>query len=699
MPINTPDAPFDKFTTLIEFVRHRAATQGDQIAYTFLRDGETEEIGLSYQELDLRARTIAAQLQQLGQPGRNALLVYPPGLDFIAAFFGCLYAGAVAVPAYPPEPVRMDRTLPRLCAIAQDADPLAILTTTNGLAMQDKLIAINPDFTRMQWLTTDQLTYAMASEWSDPIIKSTDLAYLQYTSGSTAAPKGVMITHANTLANLALGTALNGFTPDTTAVGWVPLYHDLGLIAYLLGPIYNGFHAVLMSPLHFLQRPVRWLQAISRYRATHNAAPPFGYDLCVRKTDSEQRATLDLSCWQVAGAGAEPVRPATLQRFAKTFAPCGFQDKAFYPTYGMAESVLYVAGGKTAPGPPVFAGNKPDEIHNPQNVKDPDQYDNVPMLTGCGFTRQGHQLLIVDPQSCAPCAPTQTGEIWASGPSIAQGYYNRKTESEYCFRAFTQDGKGPFMRTGDLGYIADQELFVTGRIKDLIIIRGRNHYPQDIELTAENSHPALRKGCCAAFSIEMGRAEHQTEHLIMVQEMRWNYPKETDLAALLQIIRQAIVKAHDIDPGALVLIKPGSIFKTSSGKIQRHACKSAFLEKELVVLKQWHQKTPSDSQSKPLRRSVNFQAEMVAQQRVNAEKLIQTWLVNQVTESLGIAKESLDPSADFDSYGLDSMTIVLLTGELEDWLGLPIPPEAVYDYPSIQKLACYLAALSVPVDS
>lgn len=679
----SPNAPNNTFNTLNEFIRHRAAVQGDRIAYTFLRDGETEEINLSYRELDLQARAIAAQLQQLNQPGRNALLVYPPGLDFITAFCGCLYAGVVAAPAYPPEPVRMDRTLPRLYAIAQDADPVAILTNSHGMAMQAKLGAMNPAFKLTAWIATDQPNDALASEWVEPLVRSHDLAYLQYTSGSTAAPKGVMITHANTLANLSLGTELNGFTSETTAVGWVPLYHDLGLIAYVLGPIYNGFHAVLMSPLHFLQRPIRWLRAITRYRASHNAAPPFGYDLCVRKTDPEHCNRLDLSCWKVAGVGAEPIRPETLQRFAQTFGPYGFQEKAFYPTYGMAESVLYVAGGKSSPGPPVCSDAQPD------------QNGVGTTLTGCGHTRQGHQLQIVDPHSRKPCEPNQTGEIWVAGPSIAQGYYNRPEESESSFRVYTQDGQGPFLRTGDLGYISGNELFITGRIKDLIIIRGRNHYPQDIELTVENSHPDLRKGCCAAFGLDMGEDGQGREQLAVVQEMRWNYPKEIDWQELLQTMRQAIVQAHDIDPGALVLIKPGSIFKTSSGKIQRHACKSAYRKKELAVLAQWRRKR--SHQTGP--EAPSFPDNPLHRKRDDAQKMIQAWLVERVTASLGVEPDAIDPRAPFDSYGLDSMTVVLLTGELEEWLGFPIPPEAVYDYPSIQTFACYLAELAVPAES
>ncbi|HEV7786800.1 MAG TPA: fatty acyl-AMP ligase, partial [Thermoanaerobaculia bacterium] len=445
---------------LTEALRETAVSRPGQIAFTFL-DEAGAATDLSYADLDRRALAIAARLQELGGAGQRALLLYPPGLEFVAAFLGCLYGGVVAVPAYPPT---SERTLPRLLAIAQDARPVLALTTSARLDKLQTLAARLPGFDSLAWVETDRIAADLAGAWRDPQPGPDTLAFLQYTSGSTAAPKGVMVSHGNLFHNEEMIRRAFGQSADSVIVGWLPLYHDMGLIGNVLQPLYLGAHCILQTPATFLQRPLSWLAAISRYRATTSGAPNFAYDLCVRRIGAEQRAGLDLASWEVAFNGAEPVRPDTLERFAAAFAPQGFRRKAFYPCYGLAEATLFVSGGGKGALPVVEAAGARG-------------------LVGCGRPWMDQRLAVVDPESGRPVSDGQEGEIWISGPSVAQGYWGQPEATERDFRARlagdpADAGEGPFLRTGDLGFLRGGELFVTGRLKDLIIVRGRNHYPQ-----------------------------------------------------------------------------------------------------------------------------------------------------------------------------------------------------------------------------
>ncbi len=563
-------------STLVELLRGRALHQPDQRAYTFLVDGETEEVHLTYGELDLQARTIGALLQSLGANGERVLLLYPPGLEYIAAFFGCLYAGVAVVPAYPPRP---NRPMTRLQAIVADAEARVVLTTTHILSNMERWFAHAPELQALRWLATDNIASDMVEEWRDPAVNSDMLAFLQYTSGSTAASRGVMLTHANLLHNLALIRRQFGLTSDSRGMIWLPPYHDMGLIGGLLEPLYGGAPVTLMSPIIFLQRPFRWLQAISRSRATHSGGPNFAYDLCIRKITPEQRATLDLSCWEVAFNGAEPIRAETLERFAATFEPCGFCRVAFYPTYGLAEATLIVTGGLKA-DPPVVTIVQGAELEQNRAVAASVENEDTRTLVSSGQTGLDQKITIVDPNSLTQCPPDRLGEIWVSGPSIAQGYWNRPEETEQTFRAYMADtGEGPFLRTGDLGFLKDGELFVSGRLKDLIIIRGQNHYPQDIERTVEQSYRQIRPGCCAAFSVEITGEER----LVVMAEVE-RYYRNLDIDRVVGAIRQSVVEHHDLQVYAVLLLKPGSIPKTTSGKIQHYACRAGFLAGDLEVV-------------------------------------------------------------------------------------------------------------------
>ena len=573
------------YSTLVEILRWRALHQPDRLVYTFLPDGETEELHLTYADLDRRARAIAAMLQGLGAYGERALLVYPPGLEFVAGFFGCLYAGVIAIPVYPPLPSRLDRTLPRFHAILNDARPVAALTSSRLLSLLEPMFSQAPDVKALHWLATDTAESLLAEGWQEPALNSASLAFFQYTSGSTAAPRGVMVTHGNLLHNLSLITLGLEWTHETRVLCWLPLYHDLGLIGGLLEPLYCGSTAVLMSPMVVLQRPLRWLQAISRTRATCSGGPNFIYDLCTRKITPEQRVALDLSSWDLAFSCAEPIRYETLERFAVTFASCGFRREAFYPSYGLAEVTLAASGGLKAAPPVTFTIQRAALEHN-QVVSVSEGDEGTKTLVGCGQSLGDQKIVIVHPETLTRCLPDEVGEIWISGLSVAQGYWNRPEDTNQTFRVYLRDtGEGPFLRTGDLGFLKDGELFITGRLKDLIIIDGYNHYPQDIELTVERSHPLLRPSCCAAFSADVGGEER----LVIVAEVERHQLKRDqslDVETIVQSIRRAVAKYHELGVYAVLLLKPGTIPKTSSGKIQRHACRANFLTGSLDVIKE-----------------------------------------------------------------------------------------------------------------
>jgi acyl-CoA synthetase (AMP-forming)/AMP-acid ligase II/7-keto-8-aminopelargonate synthetase-like enzyme/acyl carrier protein len=563
--------------TLVDLLRWRASRQPKRRAYTFLADGETEDSSANHEELDQQARAIAARLQNLGVAGgERALLFYPPGLEYVAAFLGCLYAGVVAVPAYPP---RLNRPISRLRAMAADSKATVALTTTHILSNLERRLAHAPEMKSLRWLATDD-GEDPEGEWRRPEVGGDTLALLQYTSGSTVAPKGVMVTHSNLLHNLATIYHGLGYTPDSQMVSWLPPYHDMGLIGGVLEPLYGGFPAALMPPVSFLQRPLGWLRTISRLGADTGGGPNFAFDLCCSKVTPEERATLDLSSWTVAFSGAEPIRQETLERFATTFAPCGFRWEAFYPTYGLAEATLIVSGGSNM-APPVVLSVEGAELERNRVVVVPAGDKSNRALVGCGRALADQKIVVVNPESLTRCSTDRVGEIWVAGPSVAQGYWGRPEETKYAFRAYLADtGEGPFLRTGDLGFLRHGELFVTGRLKDLIIIRGRNHYPQDIEQTVEQSHVALRPDGCAAFSVETDEGEQ----LVIVQELERRFIRSVDVDEVVAFIRRAVAEHHELQAHAVVLIRTGSIPKTSSGKIQRQATRAAYLDGTLAAV-------------------------------------------------------------------------------------------------------------------
>src|SRR5215207_1665862 len=547
-----------------ETLAERAREQPDDVAFTFL--GDEGESPLTYGELDQRARAIGAAIREAGGTGKRAVVVYPPGLDYVAALFGCFRAGAVAVPAYPPDPTRPERAFTRLVAIVRDARPRLLLTIG---ALRDALAAgLDGSVDTMRFLTTDSLPGGADAEPAPDRAWGDGPALLQYTSGTTASPRGVMISHANLLRNSDFIRRAFGMSARSRGVIWLPPYHDMGLVGGVLQPVFTGFPCALMSPLTFLRRPLSWLRAVSDHRATVSGGPNFAYDVCVRRIGAEDAAELDLSDWEIAFNGAEEVRRATIDAFSERFAHAGFRREAFYPCYRLAEGTLMVTGGKKL-RKPVFR-NRGDPGEQPRSV------------AACGSPDRDHVVLIVDPESREPVAEGQAGEIWTAGPSVAGGYWRRPAETERCFAAsLATTGQGPFLRSGDFGFLLDGELFVTGRIKDVLIVRGRNYYPTDVELACEATSPELRKGCGAAFGFEReGR-----ERVAVVYEVADGPGRDDD--AVITAIRRATAYAIEAQVDAVVLIAPRTIPKTSSGKVQRHVCRKLFLERRLEAVAEW----------------------------------------------------------------------------------------------------------------
>ena len=554
-------------------LRHRASAQPDEPAYTFLRDGETEASAFTWAALDRASRTVAAWLQARLSPGDRALLLYPPGLEFIAAFFGCLYAGVLAVPALPPQGGRARRGLDRLASIAADAEPRCTLTSSElelQLARESRNGLPGAIELGTPWVATDRLPGDLADDWRPLGCDRSTLAFLQYTSGSTARPKGVMVSHGNLLHNLAMAFHLGEGGPESVSVSWLPVTHDMGLIEGVLQPAFSGCPAYLMSPGAFLQRPVRWLRAISTYGATRSGAPNFAYDLAVSRVGETDRASLDLSRWRAAYNGAEPVRHDTMEAFADAFAPAGFKASAFRPCYGLAESTLLVSSGRW------------DRQRAPRPGLDGHRAD--PAAVSCGAVAFGTRVRIVDPSTLRVCADGEIGEIQVSGASVAQGYWNRPHETAGTFGSGPDASGERWLRTGDLGYRRDGELHVTGRMKDLLIVRGAKHFPQDLERTVERRHRAVRAGAVVAVAVANGV---RGDRVALVAEVDRRQFEPSDADQLIAQLRQAIADEHGIQLHGIALVPPGTVPVTTSGKLQRFLCRDAWMNGTLDPVAFW----------------------------------------------------------------------------------------------------------------
>ncbi|WP_328870170.1 fatty acyl-AMP ligase [Streptomyces sp. NBC_00287] len=554
-------------STFTSVVLENTAAHAAKDALIHLRDDAEERV--SYAALDSRARRIAVWLRDRGAVGRPVLLLYPPGTGFVAAFLGCLYAGAVAVPA--PLPTEQGRQLARVSGILRDAEAAAVLTSPE-LARTLEAWLSGEAMADVPCLGTDgDGDFADPADWRAPDPRPDDLAFLQYTSGSTSDPKGVMVTHANLLANEAAIQAWTGTGPDTIGGGWLPHYHDLGLIGHILQPLYAGGTAVLMSPTSFLKRPYRWLRMIDDYRLSGSGGPNFAFDLCVRRITDEQMANLDLSGWRVAPNGAEPIRADTLRAFAERFAPAGFRPETFFPCYGMAETTLLVTGARPESAPVVRTVDAAALERG--ELAEPVAGARVRTLAGSGTVRDG-EIRIAEPASGAACPPGTVGEIWVRGPSVSPGYFRDPAATAH---SRTPDG---WLRTGDLGVLDGEELFVTGRLKEVIILAGRNLYPHDVERAVQSADRSLAAGAGAAFAVQ----SDQGEHLVVVQEVRAAAVPDGDLRAVATAAQLLIGRQFAVAAGNVVLVRPGTVRRTTSGKVQRTLMRRLFLEGALVPL-------------------------------------------------------------------------------------------------------------------
>ncbi|MGO9652718.1 amino acid adenylation domain-containing protein [Mycobacterium sp.] len=681
--------------TVLDLVRHRAERYRDKLAFDYCRHSPAgeEHSRLTYHELDIKARAIASTLQRQGAAGERVLVLCPSGLDFVAGFFGCLYAGAIAVPVHPP--VR-SRVIGRVASIVADTQARFALTTAELRAELKAVVDGLPDGSSLQWCAADAVPRAAAAEWVEPDVDPSTTAFLQYTSGSTSSPKGVVVTHGNLLHNLeAIHGAWERGDDNAIGVFWLPLHHDMGLIGGVLETLYVGCTSFFMPPEAFIERPMRWLEAISRHGATITAAPNFAYELCIQHSSEEERAALDLSNWSTALCGAEPVRTATLQRFTNAFAVAGFRPETFHPVYGLAEATLLVSGGSNSTVP-VVRHVDGIALREHRVVQVAPEHPAATPFVGCGRVQHGQDIVIVDPAARRPSRAGEVGEIWLAGGSVARGYWRKPAETVETFSAFLSDtgrgssdtGRGPFLRTGDLGFRLDGELFVTGRLKDLIIIRGRNYYPEDIEATAQDSHPALLRGRGAAFSVTP--AAGSAEQLVVVQEVDRNRIREVDIGEAIDAIRASISEHHGIQPHAVVLVEPSRIPTTSSGKIRHSRCRERFLDGALEVFAEWRQPPASDPQPATLPDNALPDNSAPGRAGQRAEE-IAAWFVSQLSSELGLLPTEIETSVQFANYGLDSVHAIRLTAALQTWLGRELSPTLAYEYPTIDLISEFLA--------
>jgi acyl-CoA synthetase (AMP-forming)/AMP-acid ligase II len=667
---------------LYELASLRGRLDGDKVAFTFLLDGEGDERHLTFGELDREARALAGKLQTLGKPGDRVLLFFDPGVDYLWAFFGVVYAGMIPVPAYPPDLMRAERLLGRLQALADDCRPAVVLGTRQSLGLVGGLLgkAASANDAGTVVLTVDDRAGWDQLPWTPPTLSRDDVAFLQYTSGSTTTPRGVIVTHGNLIyqLDLILRRWQQSYPPagelGVVGVSWLPFYHDMGLIGGVFGAFYAGKRMVLMSPLAFIQRPVRWLWAISHYRPIITGGPNFAYDLCVSKLRPEDAEGLDLSSCKIAVNGAEPVRSETLERFNATFAPYGWDPAAWMPSYGLAEATLGVTGYEDGTRCPMVDVAVGDLERNRVRVVTGDG-EKKRRLVGCGHILSGLQMRIVDPSTRREVGPDGVGEVWVRGTGITKGYWNRPVETEEVFGARLADtGEGPYMRTGDYGFVHDGILYLTGRLKETMIFWGRNVYPQDVEATVAGSHESLRVNGGAAFAVE----RDGQEQLVVVQEVL--RPAKLDLPALAAGVRQAVMAEHSVPLYALVLIRPGGLPKTSSGKIQRGEARRKFLAGELDPVASWTFDVASVA-ADPLVSDVRPAEE------TPDEAAIKGWLRRRIAQVISVPAEQIAEDEPLSHYVIDSISLVAIARDLELWLDRSIAPTILFDSPTLETLA------------
>jgi acyl-CoA synthetase (AMP-forming)/AMP-acid ligase II/acyl carrier protein len=648
---------------MVELLIKRLKDHPDKTVYILLEDGVNEKNSITYAVMVAMAKAIAVTLLKNGTKGDRVMLLFSTGIEFITSLYGCFFAGMIAVPAYPP---RRNKPNERFISIIENSKPAFILS--NSLIYEDlnKYHKGNAFSEEICQLVYEEIPSELSEEWLNPNVQADDIALLQYTSGSTGTPNGVMVSHGNIMHNSECIKQSFGFDENSIGVNWLPNFHDMGLIGCLIQAAYLGGSNVIIPPLSFLKNPANWFRMITKYKATTGGGPNFAFDYCMEKVTDEEISEFDLSSLRTLYCGAEPIRKNTLESFTDKFRKAGFSGTQFFPCYGMAESVLITTGGDFK-AKPIYLSIDPQAIEENKVLPVRAEKDGR-MLTACGYPWLGMGVLIVNPETSTPSPAGEIGEIWVKGPSVAKGYWKDKQSTEKTFNAFisgTEDG--PYLRTGDLGFIHEGQLYVSGRMKDLIIIRGSNFYPNDIEHSAENSNPALRQNACAAFSTDIDGEEK----LLIVMEVERTHMREMNEEQVFEDIREAVFAGHGIQPHAITLIRTGSILKTSSGKIQRFALRKAWLRQELNEVASWVMK-PEKEKADSL---IGYRPEFLRE-----------WMINWMAHKLEIDPGSIDPDKPVSSYGLDSITAVSLERDVNAQFGVEWPLESFLKENSINQL-------------
>lgn len=662
------DPVVQQCTTYTDVVKNRTAEKPDHVVFRFLNDGVNENESFTYQQLETRSKALGAAMQKAGSKGDRVLLLFHPGLSYVASLYACFYSGNVAVPAYPP---RRNRGIERIHAIITDSEAKTCIVSQQVYDDIQKNLQNDELLNQLQWIVYEDVADNKALEFENTEILPNDLALLQYTSGSTGNPKGVMITQLNLLYNSEYIRQSFGLSSSSVGVHWLPIFHDMGLIGGILQAAYVGGENVNMPPMAFLKKPLNWLKAIEKYGGTTAGGPNFSYDYCIQKITEEERGDLDLSTVDVFFCGAEPIRKATYKQFSDKFAISKSKEEQLYSCYGMAETTLIVTGGKPHEKPKYLNVDANALSGNRVKIIDEGKSGGI-SLVGCGHTWMETRIEIVDAATMKKTGKNEVGEIWISGPTIAAGYWNKPEETKRTFGAMQADtGEGPFLRTGDLGFFHEKELYITGRLKDLIIIRGVNHYPNDIEFTVQNAIPELRQNGGAAFPVTEGGVES----LVIVQELERSAMRNTDFDELMEKIRQVVAEEHELDVYSIVLIKTGSIPITSSGKIQRRQTKYEYLNSDLGVVAQWV-KEENIEDNISLTKTI-----------APTEEAIKEWLISWIMRNQHFRREEIDLDKNIMSYGIDSLAAVTLETEISKQFGFQWHISSFMLNPTINKLA------------
>ncbi|NOY49184.1 MAG: AMP-binding protein [Chlorobi bacterium] len=659
------DAAVNGSETYIEVIKNRVLEKPEHVVFRFLNDGVNENESLTYRQLELRSKALGAKMQEYGKKGDRVLLLFPPGLSYVASIFACFYSGFIAVPAYPP---RRNHKLTRLNTIIADSGAGISIISRKVYNDIERNFADDEKLKSIRWIIYEDVSDDDALKWADTGIFPGDIALLQYTSGSTGNPKGVMLSQLNLLYNSEYIHRTFEFNSSSVGVNWLPIFHDMGLIGGVLQSAYLGLTNVGMPPTAFLKNPLNWLKAMEKYGGTTGGGPNFGFDYCLEKISDEDKKLLDLSKVKTFYCGAEPVRKPTMEAFSKEF---GIETRQMYPVYGMAETTLIASGGYQSEAPK-YISLKSDKLSKGKVEIATDDYDRKVELVGCGHAWMETVIEIVDPGTFNKLPELNVGEIWVAGPTVAKGYWEKPEETERTFNAFIKNsGEGPFLRTGDLGFLNDGELYITGRLKDMIIIRGVNYYPNDIEFTIQKNSADFRQNGGAAIPV----IKDGKEKLVIVQELERTALRKDNHDELISLIRERISDEYELDVYAVCLIRTGSIPLTSSGKIQRRQTKYDYLNKQLNIVKEWSRGEAGEDTAE------------TASSIVPSEEAIKEWLISWIIRNQQFRRDEIDLDKNIMSYGIDSLSAVTLEQEISGKFGFQWHVSSFMLNPTINKLA------------